>query len=31
MPKELDHTRKALINIQNTDIMNALNGVWSDA
>ena len=26
----LDYPRKGLINIQNTVIMNALNGVWSD-
>ena len=26
LPKELDHPRKVLINIQNIDIMNALNG-----
>ena len=29
LPKELDHSRKGLINIQNIDD-NALNGVWSE-
>ena len=27
LPKELEHPRKGLINIQNIDIMNALNRV----
>ena len=29
LPKELDHSRKGLINIQNTDIINDLNGASS--
>ena len=30
LPKEIDHPRKGLINIQKPMIMNTLNGVWSD-
>ena len=30
LPKELVHPRKILIDVQNTDIVNVLNGVWSD-
>ena len=30
LPKELDHPRKGLINLQNIDVMNALNDVFSD-
>ena len=30
LPKELDHARKGLINIQNDYDNECLNGVWSD-